>query len=231
MKAVFKVLFPQSESSTSTQLPESDGEDDNEDESCDSENSAPDWLDNGDSSINEIKASRISCYSHSLQLAILKGLSETKSNNPALARATHVYYTLHRSCSYKVSELLKYLNWVIFSSCRPKAGCLLCLFFALGWFNRKLAPMWLHIFGNCLNLQDKAFAGTSSYNCAVGLVNSILWTDDYGMDISVELVEYGKKLFSFIQIIFISIFALIFTLGKVWGRFWWTKRNPSHSWY
>ena len=57
MKAVFKVLFPQSESSTSTQLPESDGEDDNEDESCDSENSAPDWLDNGDSSINEIKAS------------------------------------------------------------------------------------------------------------------------------------------------------------------------------
>ena len=44
MKAAFKVSFLQSESSTSTQLPESDGEDDNEDQSCDSENSEPDWL-------------------------------------------------------------------------------------------------------------------------------------------------------------------------------------------
>lgn len=130
MKAAFKVSFPQSESSTSTQLPESDGEDDDEDESCDSENSEPDWLDNGDSSINEIKASRISCFAHSLQLAILKGLSETKSANSALARATRVSNTLHRSCSYKVSELLKYLNWVVFAYCRLKAGCLLCLFFA-----------------------------------------------------------------------------------------------------
>ena len=62
MKAAFKVSVPQSESSTGTQLPESDGEDDDEDESCDSENSEPDWSDNGDSSINEIKASRIHAF-------------------------------------------------------------------------------------------------------------------------------------------------------------------------
>lgn len=90
MKAAFAVRFPDSEFAG-----EGLGEMDESDED--------EFLaENQDLSVDLIEAERLSCFAHSLQLAVGDGLKETKAVSAALSKAVSVSSLLHRSTSYKV---------------------------------------------------------------------------------------------------------------------------------
>lgn len=61
------------------------------------------WIPNEDTSIDLIRAERISCFAHSLQLVVGDGLKETRAISHAISKAAKVSNLLHRSTSYKVS--------------------------------------------------------------------------------------------------------------------------------
>lgn len=93
MKAAFTTQFPDLNISEPSIPEESDSDNDFSDDL---------WADHHDDTEVNIEHTRISCFAHSLQLAIGDGLKETKAVSGALSRAVGVSNILHRSSSYKV---------------------------------------------------------------------------------------------------------------------------------